>query len=196
MSQIDKTAPVEAILSAARRCYLAAGIEKTGMREVAAQAGVARSTLYRYFATRDEVLVAVIRQDMVSLGERLRLCLKAYPEPEHHIVEGLVLAIEEIPRLPLLNAVFASETGSRARRVIWGSPEIIELGNDFMQDVIAPALQQNRLQDQVAPEVLVEWVYRILISFLTLPSNWVKRGDQLRSCLHALLIPVVLKAPE
>ena len=42
-------------------------------------------------------------------------------------------------------------------------------------------------------EVLIEWVYRILLSFLTLPSNWVKGRSQLRATLHALLIPVLLK---
>ena len=40
---------VVAILAAARRCYLANGIAATGMKEVAASAELARSTLYRYF---------------------------------------------------------------------------------------------------------------------------------------------------
>jgi hypothetical protein len=39
----------------------------------------------------------------------------------------------------------------------------------------------------------VEWVYRLLLSFLTLPSNWVKSDAQLRTTLHALLVPVLLK---
>ena len=41
--------PIATILSAARQCYLDEGISKTGMREVARAANVARSTLYRYF---------------------------------------------------------------------------------------------------------------------------------------------------
>ena len=40
---------VAKIVDAARRCYLADGISKTGMREIASAAGIARSTLYRYF---------------------------------------------------------------------------------------------------------------------------------------------------
>ncbi len=56
--------PVATILSAARQCYLAEGISNTGMREVAQAAGMARSTLYRYFPSRDEVLIATIKQEM------------------------------------------------------------------------------------------------------------------------------------
>jgi AcrR family transcriptional regulator len=56
--------PVAQILRAARQCYLADGISKTGMREVALAADVARSTLYRYFLSRDDVLVATIKLEM------------------------------------------------------------------------------------------------------------------------------------
>ena len=49
------------------------------------------------------------------------------------------------------------------------------------------------LQDSVRPEILVEWVYRLLLSFLTLPSNWIQSDAQLRTTLHALLVPVLLK---
>ena len=41
--------------------------------------------------------------------------------------------------------------------------------------------------------MLVEWVYRVLLSFLTLPSNWIKSDQQLRATLHALLVPVLLR---
>jgi hypothetical protein len=45
----------------------------------------------------------------------------------------------------------------------------------------------------VQPQILIEWVYRVLLSFLTLPSNWIENDDQLRATLHALLVPVLLR---
>ena len=62
-----------------------------------------------------------------------------------------------------------------------------------MENVIQPALQAGLLQDQVQPEIMVEWVYRVLLSFLTLPSNWIEDEQQLRVTLHALLVPVLLR---
>jgi AcrR family transcriptional regulator len=163
------------------------------MKEVAASAGMARSTLYRYFPGRDELLVATIKSEMVDLNERIRKNMAKYDEPADLVVEGLIVAIKEIPRRPLLRAVFASEQDSRARRVVWSSDVIVSFGEELMDHVIMPARDAGILQDSVRPEILVEWVYRLLLSLLTLPSNWVKSDAELRATLHALLVPVLLK---
>ena len=185
--------PVDTILAAAKRCYLADGISATGMKEVAASAGMARSTLYRYFSGRDDLLVATIKGEMVDLNECIRKKMAKYHEPADLVVEGLIVAIKEVPRRPLLRAVFASEQDSRPRRVVWSSDVIVSFGEELMDHVIRPAQDAGILQDSVRPEVLVEWVYRLLLSFLTLPSNWVKSDAELRATLHALLVPVLLK---
>ena len=184
---------VVAILAAARRCYLANGIAATGMKEIAASAELARSTLYRYFSGRDDVLVATIIEEMTELNECISKRLVKYSDPADQVVEGLLVAIKEIPRRPLLHAVFASEEDSRARRVIWSSDAIVSFGEALMDHVIQPARDAGLLQEAVRPEILIEWVYRLLLSFLTLPSNWVKSDVQLRATLHALLVPVLLK---
>jgi AcrR family transcriptional regulator len=188
-----KIAPEQLILTAAKRCYLADGISATGMKDVAVSAGIARSTVYRYFSNRDDLLVATIKLEMVDLNERILKKIARYQTPEELIVEGLILAIKEVPRRPLLRAVFTSDEDSRARRVVWRSDVIIDFGEELMDHVIRPATQTGILQDSVRPEILVEWVYRLLLSFLTLPSNWVKSDTQLRTTLRALLLPVLLK---
>lgn len=185
--------PENTILTAALTCYVREGVSATGMKEVAAEAGVARSTLYRYYPGRDELLVATVKREMEAMNSLILERLAEQKTPEDMVVEGLILAIKEIPRHPLLRAVFASEEDSRARRVVWSSDVIIRFGEQLMDHVITPAREAGLLQDAVGPEVLVEWVYRLLLSFLTLPSNWVKTDDQLRTTLRALLVPVLLK---
>jgi AcrR family transcriptional regulator len=185
--------PVAQILRAARQCYLVDGISKTGMREVAVAAGVARSTVYRYFPSRDDVLVAAIKLEMQALNSALQEKLLAYADPADVIVEGLILAIREIPQRPLLKAVFASDEDARARRVVWRSQLIVSFGDELLANVIRPALDAGILQDKVRPEIIVEWVYRVLLSFLTLPSNWVESEQHMRATLHALLVPVLLR---
>lgn len=184
---------LDTILRAARHCYLHFGIEKTGMQDIAKQAKVARSTIYRYYATADELLLALITTEMRDVNQQLGKKLARFERPEDTIVEGLLIAIKTIPRHPLLSQVFAGDDGSALRQKVWNSPAIVALGNDLMATVMQTALAHGQLQRAVRSEVLIEWVYRILLSFLSLPSNWIKTEKQLRETLHTLLIPVLLK---
>jgi len=47
------------ILDAAEKLFLQNGLEKTTMLEIAGQAGITKVTLYRYFANRDEIALAI-----------------------------------------------------------------------------------------------------------------------------------------
>jgi len=65
--QVD--AQRDAILEAAEKVFLEMGIENTSMQDIARSAGINRTTLYRYFANRDEVAVAVHLRLMKKTAE-------------------------------------------------------------------------------------------------------------------------------
>jgi TetR/AcrR family transcriptional regulator len=181
------------ILQAAKQCYLHYGVEKTGMQDIAKHAKMARSTLYRYYPSSDELLLALVSAEMRAMNLQLTRKLARFKRSEDIIVEGIMLAIKAIPQHPLLSQVFAGDSHSALRQKVWNSPAIVTLGTDLMAAVMQTAFEQGHLQKNVRREVLIEWVYRILLSFLSLPSNWIKTDKELRATLHALLIPVLLK---
>jgi AcrR family transcriptional regulator len=184
-----------AIREAAKICYQRVGIEKTGMEDIAREAGIARSTLYRYYPRHEELLLAVVTDYMQAMNQQLQKKLTRYQSPADKIVEGLILAIRAIPEHPLLSRVFVRDEGGMLRRSLWNSPALVELGVNLMGTVLQEARERGQLQQAVASEVLVEWVYRILLSFISLPSNWIKTDKALRTTLRALLIPVLLTEP-
>jgi AcrR family transcriptional regulator len=181
------------IIDAARQCYLTQGVSNTGMRDIANHTGIARSTLYRYFPNRDDLLIATIELEMNTLNDKIQKKLAVHKDPADVIVEGMLLALKEIPKRPLLKAVLVSDDDAKARRVVWRSKNVVLFGENLMQQVIQAATDSSELQSTVKPEIMVEWVYRILISYLTLPSKLLKSEKHLRTTLHALLIPVLLR---
>ena len=89
---------------------------------------MARSTVYRYFPGRDDLLVAIIKDEMEQARTiEFASSLASYHDPADQMVEGLILALQEIPRRPLLRAVFASPEDSRAREVVWSSDVIVNV---------------------------------------------------------------------
>ena len=185
--------PSQQIIASAKQRYLADGISNTGMKDVSQTACVARSTLYRYFASKDELLIAVIKQELIDLADAIMITLERFDTPADTLVEGLIISLQEIPKNPLLNAVLASDEDVKARRVIWESDALRDLVNHMLENFIRPAVELEILQDHARPEVMTEWIYRILISYLTLPSHFIKTEQELRTTLHSLLMPVLLR---
>ncbi|ANI39089.1 TetR family transcriptional regulator [Mycolicibacterium vaccae ATCC 25954] len=59
-AQLDDDVARNLLLDAAERCVIRCGGTQIRMTEVADEAGVARSTAYRYYPNRDEVLLALV----------------------------------------------------------------------------------------------------------------------------------------
>ncbi|HTZ91827.1 MAG TPA: TetR/AcrR family transcriptional regulator [Streptosporangiaceae bacterium] len=52
------------ILSAARRCFLRDGFHATSMQDLFAEAGLSSGAVYRYFASKDDVIIAIAEENM------------------------------------------------------------------------------------------------------------------------------------
>ena len=116
------------IKSAAAGVFLANGVANTSLGDVAAALGVARTGLYHYYKSKDELLVALIRECAADA----RRILDAHRPPDgtdgtdgyggdvagrlHEVVRRLVLFATERPdRVRLLDA--AAELEPEAERV-------------------------------------------------------------------------------
>ena len=61
--QLQKLDRERRILAAARRLFDRKGYAKTSMEDVAARAGLAVGTLYNYFRSKDDLLLAIMRRE-------------------------------------------------------------------------------------------------------------------------------------
>ena len=58
---------------------------------------------------------------------------------------------------------------------------------------VANAKAQGRLRDGVDPEMLVEWLLRVLWTYLNTPSQVATDEEGMRKLFRMMLIPAVLK---
>ena len=116
-----------AITDAAGRCVERYGVRKTTMGDVAAEAGVAKATLYNHFRTKDDVLGALVDTRVAALGERCAAVaagraqdVPGLPPSGSGLAAAVALAAEELGRLRPLRRVAADEPAALAALVVPG----------------------------------------------------------------------------
>jgi AcrR family transcriptional regulator len=140
------------ILAAARQRFADFGYRRTGVADIARQAGVAPGTLYRYFESKEDIFRAVIRELHDAWLERAR---RALGEPG--------TAIERLARLANASVEFNRENSlinsvyRRDDEIIF-APLIEELHEQLlkanvamMADVIRDGIREGSLRE-VDPE--------------------------------------------
>ncbi|HEU5102702.1 MAG TPA: TetR/AcrR family transcriptional regulator [Roseiflexaceae bacterium] len=135
------------ILVAAKWLFAAQGIEATSMQEIARAAAVGQGTLYRHFADKGDLCLALLKEDLAAFRERVGAIVadtRAAPSP---LARLEILIVEKIGltegHLPLLAAVQDAAAGSR--RPFRGPFDT------WVHERIVALLDQAIAQGEVAP---------------------------------------------
>jgi AcrR family transcriptional regulator len=186
----------EAILDAAESCLQRFGPAKTTVEDVARAAGVSRATLYRQFGTRDALLLAVAAREADRVATEAEIFLRQFDDVGSWLVEGMLFCIRQIPNRPLLAQFLDPQELGAASRMVLTSERMIAIGSEILRPMFEPALAAGRLRQGVELDTLIEWILRILLSYLAVPGPESRSEDQLRRLFETLLLPAVLVTPD
>lgn len=102
----EKEARRGELLAAARALFLERGGRLATVTEVADRAGVAKGTVYLYFATKEELYVAHFEERMTALLARVRAeCADPGPGIRSRVVDAICAFIEAHPELLRLGSL-------------------------------------------------------------------------------------------
>ena len=90
-SRTNNEAALTTVVSAAREAFARYGIHRTRMEDIAAAAGIPRQYLYRYVASKEQLIELALlercREFSDEILERTRVSAKS---PEHALVTAIV----------------------------------------------------------------------------------------------------------
>lgn len=98
----------DAILDAARDVFETYGARRANMDDVARAVGVSRSTLYRAYATKDALLLAVIERETGAFWAELERVAVDLP-PQEAVIECFSRGISVMREIPVLGRLAVSE---------------------------------------------------------------------------------------
>ena len=157
------------LLDAAGRCIVRRGNAQIRMAEVADEAGVSRSTVYRYFPGRDEVLLGLM------LAARRRGARRSGPlaapsrRPGPFAARDGAGRVESVAGNPLNEALFAAESTAVPTALEIGSEPIVELLLRHYGPLLQRWQEAGTVHADLDPRSIVQWLNATTL-FLLAPS--------------------------
>jgi len=156
------------ILDAAVRVFARSGYHRARVGDIAAEAGVAHGLLYHYFASKEDVLRTIFRENWGELLERFR-AVESADEPADEKLEGVAKILLRTWRNdPHLVTVMVREV-ARSRLL---QEEVEGVGEAFaiVQRIVEQGQSEGRFRPDVDPTLASWLVYGGLEEVLT---GWV-----------------------
>lgn len=181
------------LLDATEGCLARYGASKTSMEDVAKTAGLSRATVYRYFENRDALLLGVASRQASNLASEALGYLGKFDNMADWLVEGLLYTLREIPKRPAFAALVMSLDTSSASRLFLGSSGMVQIGVGVVSPMFATAKAQGLVREDVEVDMLIEWLLRVLWTYLNAPSQIATDEEAMRKLFRMMIIPAVLK---
>lgn len=177
------------IVKAAISCIDRAGLAKTNLSHIAAEAGVTRQTVYRYFPSLTEILRAVAVAGAEEFAERMRAHLAAFDSPLEVAVESVVFAVRSLPTEPHLGLLLQA---GQADFFTAGAttPPSFSLGTQILRDAEVDWSAVGVTTDDEL-QGLAEVLMRLFMSFLQFPSTPPATDDELRALVRRWIGPAL-----
>ena len=188
----EATSGRERTLDAAEACLERYGLAKTTIEDVARASELSRATIYRQFGNRDGLLLALATRDAERTAAEAELFLQQFDDVGSWLVEGMLFCLREIPKRPVLSQFLAPQEFGAASRMLLTSDRMLAIGTEILRPMFEPARREGLLQPDLQLDALIEWVLRILMSYLAVPGPPSRTEEDLRSVLRGMLLPAVL----
>lgn len=177
------------IIDAAIRCVDRKGAMQASLSDVAADLGVTRQTVYRYFPSTEELFSTLAQATADEFITRIVERMDAADEPTAAVVEGLAFTIESVPDERYLGLLL--RTGDAFTRGII-SPPAMDFGRTLLRrtaiDWVELGYDDAELDGLV--EILLRLIQSLAVTPIT-PAGEPRTGEQLRAYLHRWLGPAI-----
>jgi AcrR family transcriptional regulator len=152
--------------------------------------GLHRSSVYRYFDSKEELLTAVVVQATLRVGREVIDAMGVSARPEQFLVEGLAMAMARIASDPVHRSLMAPSTSEAMTRV--GTRALSEGIRPLIEPMFAAAAEQDLLRPGITIDDALRWLLIVATGIFRAPDV-VPDPDELTRLLELMLVPALLR---
>ena len=185
------------IVEGARRCFNKHGVGKVTIEDIAKASKIARSGVYRYFSTRQEIVEAAIIARLTELIVGLAPLMSSAKSFAEALVIGSMATVDAGRHDPELQQMIGPQGDIQIVDLLAGpSPVAHHIVLDFWMPIFDRGRAEGELRADVSADEAIEWmrgVYLMLILRKELDPKH-ERNLLEKFLLHSLLTPAALEA--
>jgi AcrR family transcriptional regulator len=187
----------EAILDAALDQAVAYGLERMTMDDVARRAGVGRMTVYRRYATKDDLVRRLLAREARAIVAHVAASASAEANLADRVVAAFVATLRVARAHPLIDRIVRVEPESLFQLAALEDPDLLALARAFVAAELRAARKAGAI-GAVDVDHVAEVVIRLVISFVVLPRGVVDVADEAeaRAFARTVLVPILTGAPS
>jgi AcrR family transcriptional regulator len=178
----------EDLLAAAARRFVAVGLRKTTMEDIAREARAGKATLYRHFANKDAVIDALLAREAARFERRLQAAADEQEDAGRRIEAAFVTGVAFFVEHPVMTKGRDEEPGILLPRITANGGPLVVRGLDLFTRVIDDGVASGELRP-VEPRAAAEVIMRLILSYFSFPPMHVRVDDpeEARAFAHALV---------
>jgi AcrR family transcriptional regulator len=162
----------ERVMTATLTCVQRDGVRGFSLEDVAAEAGVSRTTIYRYFpGGRSQLLEQTATWEIARFWGRLAAAIEDLPALEDRLVAGLVIGRKVMARSSILANLMDADFEELIAAVQPSEPLIHGVIRDYLRDALQEAELAGTLRDGVDLELAADYLTRMVLSWLGSPAG-------------------------
>lgn len=180
------------LVDAAERIILDQGAASLRLDSVGEAVGLHRSSVYRYFDSKEDLLTAVVLQATLRLAAEVVESLGVSARADQFLVDGLAMAMARIASEPVHRSLMAPASEAMTRV---GARALTEGLRPLVEPMFVAAAERGVLREGVTTEDALRWLLIVATGLFRAPDV-VPGVDELTRLLELMLVPVLLDASE
>jgi AcrR family transcriptional regulator len=184
----------ERVLDAAETCFQREGVTRSTVDSIAAAAGISRATLYRSFAGRNELVLAVLMREVDRITGQLITSILQFDSAEDVITEGIIIAVRTVRDNRTLSMLFGPDAAAVTGRIAGSSEALLGRARHFgriLLGTLSPDAR-SRLRPQLGTDEVADHLVRVVLGFVVLPTpdHWSELD--LRRYIRTFVVPAIV----